>query len=76
MRICHCLLVGRGLFSELGGSMVSFIAKRVFWGVVVLVLVAIITFVLSRVVPADPAAFLAGQNATEEAVARIRAEQG
>lgn len=56
--------------------MTVFILKRMAWGLVVLVLVAIITFVLSRVVPADPAAFLAGQNATEEAVAQIRAEQG
>ena len=49
--------------------MLSFIARRILWGVLVLVLVAIITFFLSRVVPADPAAFLAGQNASEEAVA-------
>jgi len=46
------------------------------WGILVLLLVAVITFFLSRVVPADPAAFLAGQNASEETVARIRAEQG
>jgi len=57
-------------------SMASFIAKRLLWGILVLVLVAIITFFLSRVVPADPAAFLAGQNASEETVERIRAEQG
>lgn len=56
--------------------MLSFIARRILWGVLVLVLVAIITFFLSRVVPADPAAFLAGQNASEEAVAAIRAEHG
>ncbi|AVO38219.1 ABC transporter permease [Pukyongiella litopenaei] len=56
--------------------MTGFIFKRLAWGLVVLVLVAIITFVLSRVVPADPAAFLAGQNASEEAVAQIRSEQG
>jgi ABC-type dipeptide/oligopeptide/nickel transport system permease component len=56
--------------------MIAFLAKRIAWGVVVLLAVAMITFLLSRVVPADPAAFLAGQNATEEAVQRIRAEQG
>ncbi len=56
--------------------MTGIILKRMAWGLVVLVLVAIITFILSRVVPADPAAFLAGQNATDEAVAQIRAEQG
>jgi peptide/nickel transport system permease protein len=46
------------------------------WGIVVLLAVAVITFFLSRVVPADPAAFLAGQNASEETVQRIRAEHG
>ena len=56
--------------------MATFLAKRLVWGILVLLLVAVITFFLSRVVPADPAAFLAGQNASEETVARIRAEQG
>lgn len=42
----------------------------------VLLAVATITFLLSRVVPADPAAFLAGQNASASTVARIRAEYG
>lgn len=56
--------------------MTLFIAKRIAWGALVLALVAVTTFYLSRVVPADPAAFLAGQNASEETVARIRAEQG
>lgn len=56
--------------------MFSFIVRRFLWGVLVLILVAITTFFLSRVVPADPAAFLAGQNASEETVARIRAEHG
>ncbi len=56
--------------------MTFFIAKRIAWGALVLALVAVTTFFLSRVVPADPAAFLAGQNASEETVARIRAEQG
>lgn len=56
--------------------MASFLAKRLAWGVLVLVLVAAITFFLSRVVPADPAAFLAGQNASEATVERIRKENG
>ena len=46
-----------------------FLVKRLAWGVLVLLLVAVLTFFLSRVVPADPAAFLAGQNASEETVA-------
>lgn len=56
--------------------MLAFLGKRLAWGVLVLLLVAVITFFLSRVVPADPAAFLAGQNASEETVKRIRAEYG
>lgn len=56
--------------------MLSFLTRRLVWGVLVLLLVATLTFFLSRVVPADPAAFLAGQNASEETVARIRTEYG
>ena len=44
--------------------------------VLLLLLVATLTFLLSRIVPADPAAFLAGQNASAATVARIRAEYG
>lgn len=56
--------------------MLSFLMKRLAWGILVLLLVAVLTFFLSRVVPADPAAFLAGQNASAATVARIRAEYG
>src|SRR5207244_1856716 len=49
-------------------SVLAFLANRLAWGVLVLLLVAILTFFLSRVVPADPAAFLAGQNASSETV--------
>lgn len=56
--------------------MAAFLARRLAWGVLLLLMVAILTFFLSRVVPADPAAFLAGQNASEATVARIRAEYG
>ncbi len=56
--------------------MAAFLARRLAWGVLLLLMVAILTFFLSRIVPADPAAFLAGQNASEATVARIRAEYG
>ncbi len=56
--------------------MIAFLAKRLAWGALVLALVAATTFFLSRVVPADPAAFLAGQNASEATVERIRIEHG
>jgi ABC-type dipeptide/oligopeptide/nickel transport system permease component len=53
-----------------------FVLTRFAWTTVIVAAVATITFVLSRVVPADPAAFLAGQNAPAETVARIRAQYG
>lgn len=56
--------------------MLRFLTKRLAWGILVLLLVATLTFFLSRIVPADPAAFLAGQNASAESVARIRAQYG
>jgi peptide/nickel transport system permease protein len=56
--------------------MAGFLARRLGWGLLLLLTVATLTFFLSRVVPADPAAFLAGQNASEATVARIRAEYG
>ena len=59
-----------------GGTMPGFVARRFAWALLVLFVVTTLTFFLSRVVPADPAAFLAGQNATAESIASIRAEYG
>jgi len=56
--------------------MTGFLLKRIGWALLVLLVVATLTFFLSRIVPADPAAFLAGQNASAETVARIKAEYG
>lgn len=53
-----------------------FLAKRLAWGGAVLLSVAVLTFILARLVPADPAAFLAGENASAAAVERIRVELG
>lgn len=52
------------------------VARRLIWSLVVLFVLATITFVLARIVPADPAAFLAGQNASPDAIASIRQEYG
>ncbi|MFM2278282.1 MAG: hypothetical protein RLZZ444_513 [Pseudomonadota bacterium] len=54
----------------------KFLISRLLWALVVLLAVASITFFLSRVVPADPAAFLAGQNASAESVAAIAKRYG
>lgn len=55
---------------------VWFLARRLVWSLAVLFVLATITFVLARIVPADPAAFLAGQNASPAAIASIRHEYG
>ena len=56
--------------------MLRFIAKRALLALPSLLGLLVITFVMIRVVPADPAAALAGDNATPEQVAKIRAQYG
>jgi ABC-type dipeptide/oligopeptide/nickel transport system permease component len=53
-----------------------FIARRFVWSLIVLFVLATITFGLARIVPADPAAFLAGPNASQATIASIRHEYG
>jgi peptide/nickel transport system permease protein len=50
----------------------SYIARRLIWALVVLFVVAILTFFLAYVLPADPARVIAGPHASAEDVARIR----
>lgn len=56
--------------------MLAFVLRRVLLVVPVLFGLLVLTFVLVRVVPSDPAAALAGQNATPAQVAEIRAAYG
>ena len=56
--------------------MISFIARRVAAAVPVLLVVAVLVFLLLRLTPGDPAAILAGDAASTEQIARIRAELG
>ena len=56
--------------------MVRVVARRLVWTMVILFAIATITFMLERVVPANPAAFLAGQNAPAETVERIKVQYG
>ncbi len=56
--------------------MLRLLIRRVAWSILILFAIATITFLLTRAVPADPASFLAGQNATAEAVASIRRQYG
>ena len=54
--------------------MTGFLLKRLGFMLVVLVFVSIITFLITRMAPGDPARLLAGPQASAETVARIREE--
>jgi peptide/nickel transport system permease protein len=56
--------------------MVKFVVRRVLLVIPVLFGLLVLTFVLVRVVPNDPSATLAGQNATPQQIAEIRAKYG
>lgn len=56
--------------------MLKFVIKRALLALPSLFGLLIITFVMIRVVPADPAAALAGDNATPDQIARIRQQYG
>ena len=56
--------------------MLSYIVRRLLWGVVVLISVGIVTFVLIYILPADPARVIAGPRASADAVARIAHQLG
>ena len=53
-----------------------YIARRLLWVPVLLVMVSFITFALGRFGPGDPVEILLGQNFSEEAYERIRSQQG
>ena len=56
--------------------MFAFIARRLVSTIPVLLFVAIFVFMLLRLTPGDPAAIIAGDNATSDQVAAIRAKLG
>src|SRR3954451_1721936 len=56
--------------------MISFILRRALLAIPSLFGLLVLTFLLIRVVPADPAAALAGENATPAQVAEIRRQYG
>ena len=56
--------------------MFSYVARRVLATLPVLVIVAVLVFLLLRLTPGDPAAILAGDAASTEQIARIRADLG
>jgi peptide/nickel transport system permease protein len=56
--------------------MVRYVARRLLWGLVVLISVGAVTFVLVFILPADPARVIAGPRASADAVARISHQLG
>lgn len=56
--------------------MLSRMASRVIWAIVILWGTSVVTFLIAHAVPADPARVYAGANADAETVARIRQEMG
>jgi peptide/nickel transport system permease protein len=54
----------------------TYIVRRLLWGLVVLISVGIVTFVLIYILPADPARVIAGPRASADAVARIAHQLG
>jgi peptide/nickel transport system permease protein len=56
--------------------MAGYLLKRILAAIPVMVIVALFVFLLLRLTPGDPAAILAGDNATPEQLERIRATLG
>src|SRR5919205_1888040 len=56
--------------------MLTVIAKRLLFVIPSLIGVVIVTFLLTRALPGDPAAYFAGPAATKEAVEQIRVKLG
>ena len=56
--------------------MLSYIVRRAGSTAIVMLLVSLMVFLLQYLAPGDPAALLAGDNATPEQIARLRASMG
>src|SRR6056297_700280 len=56
--------------------MLGYVASRLLSLVLSLVAASLVIFFVLEVIPGDPAAFMLGLNATEEAIAALRAELG
>ncbi|MGI9153423.1 MAG: ABC transporter permease, partial [Rubrivivax sp.] len=56
--------------------MLSFLSRRLLSTLPVLLVVAVLVFLILRLTPGDPAAVLAGDQATAEQIALIRANLG
>ena len=61
---------------QIGESLWVYVVRRLLWTPVLLLVVSLITFVLTRVGPGDPVQVLLGQYNNPEAVERLRKQQG
>ncbi|HVZ44469.1 MAG TPA: ABC transporter permease [Ramlibacter sp.] len=57
-------------------SLASYVARRLVWTLPTLLLVALLVFVLMRLIPGDPALLILGDAATPEQLASLRAHYG
>jgi peptide/nickel transport system permease protein len=56
--------------------MIGFLARRILWSVLVLVVVAATTFAIFFAIPSNPAALIAGKYASPRTIARIECRLG
>ena len=56
--------------------MVAVLARRVLMAIPILVIVSVVMFILSSIVPGDQARTILGENATPQAVAALREQMG
>ena len=56
--------------------MLTFLGRRLLAVIPVLLVVSVVVFLLLRLSPGDPAAVIAGNNATSEDIAHIREQLG
>jgi len=57
-------------------SILKFIVKRIFFGILTLVAVSLLVFLVTQALPSDPAQAILGREATPESLAALRAEFG
>jgi peptide/nickel transport system permease protein len=56
--------------------MLRYLTRRLGWAAILLLVLTLVTFVLSHVIPGDPATFMAGFGATKESIVAMRTEMG
>ena len=56
--------------------MAGFVLRRLAFGLLTVIGVVVVTFLISHVIPADPAALIAGERATHEQIEAVRRLQG